>query len=166
VRHEVRVKVGGFVIARQKPGTAKGITFLLLEDEGGTLNVIVPPPLYESCRLIVRTEPLILVEGVLERHEKGGGAINLLAKNVGRLTPDTGIPTANVRELRAVEEPATTAGEDFAVAAPAGVYFGRGRGGEACHGSRSLSGPQRRRPAQTKENSGRVDFGRSRSTCG
>jgi error-prone DNA polymerase len=128
VRHEVRVKVGGFVIARQKPGTAKGITFLLLEDEGGTLNVIVPPPLYESCRLIVRTEPLILVEGVLERHEKGGGAINLLAKNVGRLTPDTGIPTASVRELRAVEEPATTAGEDFAVAAPAGVYFGRGRG--------------------------------------
>jgi error-prone DNA polymerase len=128
VDHNTRVKVGGFVIARQKPGTANGITFLLLEDEGGTLNVIVPPPLYEKHRLIVRTEPLILVEGVLERHEKGGGAINLLAKSVGRLTPNIGPPVAAVRELRPAEEPATTAGEDFAVAAPAGVYFGRGRG--------------------------------------
>jgi error-prone DNA polymerase len=128
VRHNTRVKVGGFVIARQKPGTAKGITFLLLEDEGGTLNVIVPPPLYESCRLIVRTEPLILVEGVLERHENGGGAINLLAKKIGRLTPDLGASTATVRELRPAEEPASTTAEDFAVAAPGGVYFGRGRG--------------------------------------
>ena len=91
VHHNTRIKVGGFVIARQKPGTAKGVTFLLLEDEGGTLNVIVPPSLYEKHRLIVRTEPLILVEGVLERHEKGGGAINLLAKNVARLTPDSTI---------------------------------------------------------------------------
>ena len=48
VRHDTRVKVGGFVIARQKPGTAKGITFLLLEDEGGTLNVIVPVKLLRS----------------------------------------------------------------------------------------------------------------------
>jgi error-prone DNA polymerase len=128
VGHQVRVKVGGFVIARQKPGTAKGVTFLLLEDEGGTLNVIVPPPLYETSRLIVRTEPLILVEGILERHASGGGAINLLAKNVARLTPDLGVPAGTVRELRPAEEPATTAGEDFAVAAPAGVYFGRGRG--------------------------------------
>jgi hypothetical protein len=93
-----------------------------------TANVIVPAKLYEAQRLIVRTEPLILVEGVLERHEKGGGAIHLLAKSVGRLTPDLGAPTANVRELWAVEEPATTAGEDFAVASPAGVSFGRGRG--------------------------------------
>jgi error-prone DNA polymerase len=45
VHHNTRIKVGGFVIARQKPGTAKGVTFLLLEDEGGTLNVIVPPSL-------------------------------------------------------------------------------------------------------------------------
>jgi error-prone DNA polymerase len=128
VRHDTRVKVGGFVIARQKPGTAKGITFLLLEDEGGTLNVIVPAKLYEAQRLTVRTEPLILVEGVLERHAAGGGAINLLAKNITRLTPNLDTPAAAVRELRPVEEAAATAGEDFAVAAPAGVYFGRGRG--------------------------------------
>jgi len=128
VRHNTRVKVGGFVIARQKPGTANGITFLLLEDEGGTLNVIVPAKLYEAQRLIVRTEPLILIDGILERHEKGGGAINLLAKNIGRLTPNIDTPSATVRELRAAEEPASATAEDFAVAAPAVMNFGRGRG--------------------------------------
>ena len=128
VRHQVRVKVGGFVIARQKPGTANGITFLLLEDESGTLNVIVPEKLFEAQRLIVRTEPLILIEGVLERHENGGGAINLLAKKITRLTPDLRASSGSVRELRPVEEPATTTAEDFAVAAPAVMNFGRGRG--------------------------------------
>ena len=106
VRHKAHVKVGGFVIARQKPGTAKGITFLLLEDEGGTLNVIVPVKLFEAHRLIVRTEPLILIEGILERHEKGGGAINLLAKNIARLTPAIDTPTATVRDLHPTQEPA------------------------------------------------------------
>jgi error-prone DNA polymerase len=127
-RHNTHVKVGGFVIARQKPGTAKGITFLLLEDEGGTLNVIVPAKLYEAQRLTVRTEPLILIEGILERHEKGGGAINLLAKKITRLTPNIDAPTATVRDLRPTEEPPTTTAEDFAVAAPAVMNFGRGRG--------------------------------------
>ena len=128
VRHNTRVKVGGFVIARQKPGTANGITFLLLEDEGGTLNVIVPVKLYEAQRLIVRTEPLILVEGILERHEQGGGAINLLAKKLARLTRLDDAPAANVKDLRKVEEPAAAGGDDFAVAAPAVMNFGRGRG--------------------------------------
>jgi error-prone DNA polymerase len=127
VRHDTRVKVGGFVIARQKPGTAKGITFLLLEDEGGTLNVIVPAKLYETQRLIVRTEPLILIEGILERHEQGGGAINLLAKEIGRLTPNIDAPAATVTNLRPAEEPPSTTAQDFTVAAPAVMNFGRGR---------------------------------------
>ena len=128
VRHQAHVKVGGFVIARQKPGTAKGITFLLLEDEHGTLNVIVPRKLYEKQRAIVRTEPLIIVEGILERHANGGGAINLLAKNITRLTPNIDTPTATVKELRKAEKPAVVSGDDFAVAAPAVMNFGRGRG--------------------------------------
>ena len=37
------VRIGGLVVARQRPGTAKGIVFLLLEDEFGTINLIVPP---------------------------------------------------------------------------------------------------------------------------
>jgi error-prone DNA polymerase len=43
--HGAGVRVGGLVIARQRPGTAKGITFMLLEDEHGTVNVIVSPQL-------------------------------------------------------------------------------------------------------------------------
>ena len=48
-----------------------GIVFLLLEDEFGTINLIVPPPIYERHRLIVRTEPLMLVEGKLEKLRRG-----------------------------------------------------------------------------------------------
>ncbi|HEV7528764.1 MAG TPA: DNA polymerase III subunit alpha, partial [Solirubrobacteraceae bacterium] len=66
--HNSPVRLGGLVVARQRPGTAKGIVFLLLEDEFGTINLIVPPEIYERHRLIVRTEPLLLAEGKLERH--------------------------------------------------------------------------------------------------
>ncbi len=128
VGHQVHVKVGGFVIARQKPQTANGITFLLIEDEHGTLNVIVPRKLYEQHRTIVRTEPIIRVDGILERHANGGGAINLLAKNIARLAPNIDAPTATVKDLRPAEEPPSTPAEDFAVAAPAVMNFGRGRG--------------------------------------
>jgi error-prone DNA polymerase len=128
IRHGTQVKVGGFVIARQKPGTANGITFLLLEDEGGTLNVIVPEKLYEAHRLIVRTEPLILVEGTLERHADGGGAINLLAKKIARLARLDDPAAAIVKDLRKPEAPAIEGSDDFAVAAPAVMNFGRGRG--------------------------------------
>ena len=83
------MRVGGLVVARQRPGTAKGILFMLLEDEHGTVNVIVSPDIYERHRLEVRTEPLLLVEGRLERHASAGGAINLLARRVERLeVPD------------------------------------------------------------------------------
>ena len=50
--------VAGLVVARQRPATAKGVTFMLLEDEFGTMNLIVPPPVHERCRLAVRGEPL------------------------------------------------------------------------------------------------------------
>jgi error-prone DNA polymerase len=82
--HGADVRVAGLVVARQRPGTAKGVVFLLLEDETGTVNVIVPPPVYERDRLTVRTEPLVMVEGTLERFASAGGAINLLVR---RLTP-------------------------------------------------------------------------------
>ncbi len=128
VRHNTRVKVGGFVIARQKPGTAKGITFLLLEDEGGTLNAIVPAKLFEAQRLIVRTEPLILIEGILERHEQGGGQVNLLAKRITRLTRLDDPDAATVKDLHEPEPPAVErGGDDFAIAAPAVMNFGQGR---------------------------------------
>jgi error-prone DNA polymerase len=87
--HGSQVRVGGIVVARQRPGTARGVVFLLLEDETGTVNVIVPPPVYARNRLTVRTEPLVVVEGVLERFASGGGAINLLVRRLAPLdAPD------------------------------------------------------------------------------
>ena len=58
------------VVARQRPATAGGIVFLLLEDETGPINVIVRPGLYESHRAVVRADPLLVVRGRLERRER------------------------------------------------------------------------------------------------
>ena len=80
--HNTAVKLGGLVVARQRPGTAKGIVFLLLEDEFGTINLIVPPDLYEVNRLTVRSEPLLLCEGRLEKLPQAGGGINVFVKAV------------------------------------------------------------------------------------
>jgi error-prone DNA polymerase len=63
------VAVAGLVIARQRPGTAKGTMFLLFEDEFGTVNLIVSRQVYETHRNLARTEPLLLARGRLERAE-------------------------------------------------------------------------------------------------
>jgi error-prone DNA polymerase len=85
MRHGATVKLGGLVVARQRPGTAKGVCFLLMEDETGTVNLIVPPKVYERDRTIVRAEPLVVAEGVLERHASAGGAINVVCRRLVRL---------------------------------------------------------------------------------
>ncbi|HEY7077119.1 MAG TPA: DNA polymerase III subunit alpha [Solirubrobacteraceae bacterium] len=101
LHHGARVRVGGLVIARQRPGTAKGIVFLLLEDEFGTLNLIVPPDLYEANRLTVRGEPLLLCEGRLEKLPQAGGAINVLVHVVRPLvTPGDGAEVVELAERR------------------------------------------------------------------
>ena len=100
--HGAHVRVGGIVVARQRPGTAKGVVFLLLEDETGTVNVIIPPKIYARDRLTVRTEPLVVVEGVLERFASAGGAINLLVKRIAPLdAPDllSRRPNAQVKDF-------------------------------------------------------------------
>ncbi len=61
------VTVAGLVIARQRPGTAKGTMFLLFEDEWGHINLIVPRAVYERHRPLARAEPLLLARGRLER---------------------------------------------------------------------------------------------------
>ena len=50
LRHGSRVAVAGMVVARQRPSTANGVVFMLLEDEHGQINLIVPPPVYERHR--------------------------------------------------------------------------------------------------------------------
>jgi error-prone DNA polymerase len=79
--HGTIVEVGGIVTHRQQPGTAKGTVFLNLEDETGLLNVICTPGAWKRFRSVARTQPALLVRGVLERHQ---GVINLVAV---RITP-------------------------------------------------------------------------------
>jgi error-prone DNA polymerase len=69
LRHGARVRVAGHVIVRQRPGTAKGMCFLTLEDETGTANAFLTPPTYERWRVLLNTSPLIEVEGPLEHRE-------------------------------------------------------------------------------------------------
>ena len=64
--HRSKVAFAGMAVARQRPSTAHGIVFMLLEDELGQVNLIVSPELYERNRAIVRGEPLLLVRGRFE----------------------------------------------------------------------------------------------------
>jgi error-prone DNA polymerase len=110
--HGRRVTVAGLVVARQRPATAGGIVFLLMEDETGMINAIVRPEVYERHRAEVRSEPLLVAWGRLERHDR----------NVGVL----------VHRLERAEVPASAlveAGEAPRVraAAPDAQSFGRGR---------------------------------------
>jgi error-prone DNA polymerase len=73
------VEVAGLVVCRQRPGTAKGFVFMVLEDEFGLVNVIVKPHLYERARATVRTEPFLVVKGELQRRD---GITNLVAKSL------------------------------------------------------------------------------------
>jgi error-prone DNA polymerase len=82
--HRVRVAVAGMAVARQRPATAKGIVFMLLEDEFGQMNLILPPQVYEQHRAIVRGEPLILAEG---RFEKIGRNQNVVVDRLETLGP-------------------------------------------------------------------------------
>jgi error-prone DNA polymerase len=63
------VRTAGMVIARQRPGTAKGFFFVSLEDETGIANLIVTPRMFERDRVVLVTEPFLWVEGVLQNQD-------------------------------------------------------------------------------------------------
>lgn len=76
------VYTAGLVIARQHPATAKGTVFLLLEDEFGYINVIVPPKLYQKHREVVKFSPFLIVEGRFEREES---VLNVVGRRFHRM---------------------------------------------------------------------------------
>jgi error-prone DNA polymerase len=76
------VKAAGCVIARQRPGTAKGFIFISMEDETGIANVIVTPDLYERERITVVRSKFILVEGFLQNQD---GVIHVKAMRLATL---------------------------------------------------------------------------------
>jgi len=138
LRHGSQVTVAGLVVARQRPETASGVVFMLLEDEQGPVNLIVPPALYERRRHLVRAEPLILAHGRLERPPAGGGTINVLVRDLRALDEElAGIAAAPVGRLpeRESHSPAGTveapqekvAAAGFRAVAPPVQSFGGGR---------------------------------------
>jgi error-prone DNA polymerase len=78
-QREGRVRVGGLVVTRQHPMTAKGTVFLALEDETGMVNVTLWPNVWERLRGVVRRHALLLVDGELQRE---GSVVNLVAREI------------------------------------------------------------------------------------
>jgi error-prone DNA polymerase len=142
------VAVAGLVIARQRPGTAKGTMFLLFEDEWGTINLIVGKAVYERHRHLARAEPLLLARGRLERSE---GVVNVIVRELAPLERflapgvedgEESSPTARVHRLPGSERPpestedaldveeeqaAAAVGSSIRAVAPPVQSFGSGR---------------------------------------
>ena len=76
------LRIGGCVIARQRPGTAKGFVFLSLEDETGVANAIVHPDLFQQNRLLLSSEQFLMVEGILQNQDN---VISVKAQRVSSL---------------------------------------------------------------------------------
>ena len=77
------VRVAGWVIVRQRPGTAKGFVFLTLEDETGVANVIVTPQLFNKNRLVLVDHPFLLIEGTLQNQDN---VVSVKARRVRALS--------------------------------------------------------------------------------
>jgi error-prone DNA polymerase len=83
-----RVTVAGLVLVRQRPGTAKGVIFMTLEDEAGVANVIVWPKAFERLRAIVLGARFVAVTGKLQSEM---GVIHIIADRMDDLTPMLGL---------------------------------------------------------------------------
>ena len=73
------IRTAGLVVCRQRPGTAKGFVFLLLEDETGVVNIVIKPDLYEAQRSTIRGESYLCIEGRVQLHS---GTLNVIAHKV------------------------------------------------------------------------------------
>ena len=80
-----QVAIAGMAVARQRPATANGVVFMLIEDEFGPVNLIVPPSVYDKHRAIVRGEPLILARGRFERIERNQNVLVRSLETLGAL---------------------------------------------------------------------------------
>jgi error-prone DNA polymerase len=76
-----RLRIGGCVITRQRPGTAKGFVFLSIEDETGVANAIVTPDLFHQNRLLLTSERFLAIEGILQNQD------NVISVKAERVLP-------------------------------------------------------------------------------
>jgi error-prone DNA polymerase len=89
LRHGVKARIAGCVIARQRPGTDHGFIFLSIEDETGISNAIIDPVLYEQNRSLVTYARFLLVEGTLQNIDR---VIHIRARHIEELNV-TAAPT-------------------------------------------------------------------------
>ena len=90
------VRVAGLAICRQRPGTAKGVMFVTLEDETGFSNFVVMPDVREAMRDTLRA-PLLLMEGIVENEQ---GVVNVLARRAHRLDLNGDLGPSRSRDYR------------------------------------------------------------------
>jgi error-prone DNA polymerase len=81
IPHGRRLRIGGCVITRQRPGTAKGFVFISLEDETGVANAIVTPDLFHQNRLLLTSERFLAIEGILQNQD------NVISVKAERVSP-------------------------------------------------------------------------------
>ena len=115
------VEVAGMVTARQRPETANGITFLLLEDERGSVNLVVPPPVFDRRRPLVRNAPLLRARGRLERRE---GTVNVVVHDLAPLERPT-LPQPRHSEQAPARGSRKLAVAELRAVVPVGHAFGR-----------------------------------------
>jgi error-prone DNA polymerase len=83
--HGARAAFAGMVVARQRPATANGVVFMLLEDELGQVNLIVAPHVYDRFRATVRGEPLLLARGRYEHYDRNRNIVVRELESLGAL---------------------------------------------------------------------------------
>ncbi len=91
-RNGVFVRAAGCVIVRQRPGTAKGIVFLSVEDETGIFNVIIMPDVFEANRLTIVRSLYLLVEGPLQKYD---GVIHVQARRIEAIRLNAGAASSH-----------------------------------------------------------------------
>jgi len=96
LRSGLRVRIGGTVITRQRPGTAKGVCFVTLEDETGHANAIVRPALFERFRSVITLEPALVITGRLQSRD---GVTHVIAESVAALG-GTEMPVTSSHDFR------------------------------------------------------------------
>jgi error-prone DNA polymerase len=91
--HGQRVRAGGMVVTRQRPGTASGVVFITLEDEHGHINLVVFSHVYDRYRELARDGTMLIAEGKLERT---GKVINVVVDHFEPLddAPEPGVPVS------------------------------------------------------------------------
>ncbi|WP_454748041.1 error-prone DNA polymerase [Ciceribacter selenitireducens] len=91
-----RVEVAGLVLVRQRPGSAKGVIFMTIEDETGVANIIVWPKTFEQYRTIVMGARLVKVRG---RLQKADGVIHVVAEHLVDATEKLGLLREDLKDF-------------------------------------------------------------------